>query len=127
MRKLTSHKVNGLNEDLEIYVCDEPGQGNACHVYQVSYCNNPGTDAGGASPMCRVQFQNGPVKEFGINGITNESLLAIVEDRLCGFQSGPFACRENAVALTKLQECMMWLQKRTRDRVARGVEGTNQK
>lgn len=77
--------------------------------------------------MCDINFQNGPIKESGVNGISNESLLAIVEDRLLGFQSGQFACRENAIALTKLQEAMMWLQKRTRDRVARGVEGTNQK
>jgi hypothetical protein len=60
-----------------------------------------------------------------VNGVSNEALLAIVEDRLQGFQSGPFACRENAVALTKLQESMMWLQKRTRERMARNVEGTN--
>ena len=127
MRQLTSHKVNGLNEDLDIVVGDEPGQGGACHVYQVNYCLNPGTTDGGISPMCSVNFQNGPVQEFGINGITNEALLAIVEDRLLGFQSGQFACRENAVALTKLQEAMMWLQKRTLDRLRRGVEGTNQK
>lgn len=126
-RKLISHKVNGLNQDLEVYVCDEPGQGNACHVYQVSYCNNPGTDAGGASPLCLVKFQNGPVNEAGINGITNEALLAIVEDRLSGFQSGQFSCIENAMALTKIQEAQMWLRKRTLDRISRGVEGTTQK
>lgn len=127
MRELTSHKVNGLNEDLQIVVCDEPGSGNACHHYSIRYCLNPGTPEGGVNHMCRIEFQNGPVKESGINGITNEALLAIVEDRLLGFQSGQFACRENAVALTKLQESMMWLQKRTRDRMARGVEGTHQK
>ena len=77
--------------------------------------------------LCNIKFQNGPILEFGVNGISNESLLAIVEDRLAGFQSGEFACRENAIALIKLQEAMMWLQKRTRDRMARGVEGTNQK
>ena len=75
----------------------------------------------------KIGFQNGPIQEAGTNGISNESLLAIVEDRLSGFQSGPFACRENALALTKLQESMMWLHKRTRDRVARGVEGTHEK
>lgn len=127
MRELTSHKVNGLNEDLQILVLDEPGQGNACHQYAINYCLNPGTAEGGATRLCSVQFQNGPIKEFGINGISGEALLSIVEDRLLGFQAGEYACRENAVALTKLQECMMWLQKRTRDRVARGVEGTNQK
>lgn len=76
---------------------------------------------------CDINFQNGPIAESGVNGISNEALLAIVEDRLIGFQSGEYACRENAIALTKLQEAMMWLQKRTRDRVARGVEGTMQK
>ena len=124
MRDLTSHKVNGLNEALRIEVLDEPGQGNACHVYRISVPN--GTEV--ARPVCvDIEYQNGPIKEFGINGISNEALLAIVEDRLLGFQSGEFACRENALALTKLQEAMMWLQKRTRDRMARGVEGRNER
>lgn len=127
VRELTSHKVNGLNEDLQILVIDEPGQGNACHAYQINYALNPGTAEGGVASMCAIQFQNGPIKEVGINGISNEALLAIVEDRLIGFQSGPYACRENAVALTKLQEAIMWLQKRTKDRIARGVEGTHEK
>jgi hypothetical protein len=74
-----------------------------------------------------VLFQNGPIKEVGCNGLTHESLLAIIIDRLQGFQSGQYACRENAIALTKIQEAQMWLQKRTRDRLARGVEGTHEK
>jgi hypothetical protein len=74
-----------------------------------------------------LPFQHGPIKEVGVNGITNEALLAIVLDRLRGFQESPFKCRENAVAITKLEEAMMWLHKRTLDRERRGVEGTNQK
>jgi hypothetical protein len=62
-----------------------------------------------------------------VNGISIEALLAIVEDRLLGFQSGQFSCRENSIALTKVQEALLWLAKRTRDRVARGVEGTMQR
>lgn len=126
-RELTSHKVNGLNEVLLINVLDEPGQGNACHEYQVIRGTNNNGDEYDYVELCNVKFQNGPIQEHGVNGISNEALLAIVEDRLIGFQSGEFSCRENAVALTKLQESMMWLQKRTRDRMARGVEGTNQK
>lgn len=121
MRELTSHKVNGLNDALTIEVLDEPGQGNACHHYKIT--PNALTEC----QACHIHFQNGLIQEFGVNGISVEALLAIVEDRLLGFQSGQFACRENAVALTKLQECMMWLQKRTRERVARGVEGTSVK
>ena len=127
MRTVTDHKLPGINEDLTIYVCDEPGQGGANHVYAINYNLNPGTDEGGTNPMCRISFQNGPVKEAGVNGISGEALLAVVIDRLRSFQAGPFACRENACALTHLETSLMWLQKRTRDRLARGVEGTNQK
>ena len=123
MRNLTSHKVNGLNEALLINVLDEPGQGNACHEYQIRKWEKDQEDI----ELCNVQFQNGPIQEAGINGISNEALLAIVEDRLTGFQSGVYSCRENALAVTKIQEAMMWLHKRTRDRVARGVEGTHEK
>lgn len=119
-RKLTSHKLNGLNDRLEIDVIDEPGQGNACHEYVIRVPLENGTIRSDF-----ILFQNGPIGEAGVNGISCEALLAIVEDRLLGFQSGDFACRENAIALTKIQEAMMWLQKRTRDRLARGVEGTN--
>ena len=122
MRELTSHKVNGLNEALKIQVLDEPGQGNACHEYEVLLQKDENT-----RKEWLISFQNGPIGEAGFNGISGEVLLAIVEDRLIGFQSGQYACRENAIALTKIQEAMMWLQKRTRDRMARGVEGTHQK
>jgi hypothetical protein len=37
-----------------------------------------------------------------------------------------YPCRENAVAITKLDEALLWLEKRTRVRIERGVEGTNQ-
>ncbi len=121
-RQLTSHKVNGLNEALLINVLDEPGQGNACHAYQIRKWVKDQEDV----ELAGIEFQNGPIQEAGVNGISNEALLAIVQDRLEGFQSGEYACRENALALTKLQEAaMMWLHKRTNDRMARGVEGTH--
>jgi len=127
MRALTSHRVNGLNEQIDIFAVDEPGQGNACHHYQIEPVERHGEEPDNVIKVnpCDIRFQNGPIAEAGVNGISNESLLAVVEDRLLGFQSGPFACRENAIALTKIQEAMRWLHKRTRDRMARGVEGTN--
>lgn len=131
---ITSHKVNGLNDALEIEVLDEPGLGSrACHEYQISSpMKNPIERYSEENPQliranCRIHFQNGPIQEVGVNGISNEALLAIVEHRLQGFQSGDFSCRENAIALTKIQEAMHWLHHRTRERVARGVEGTNEK
>ncbi len=126
MRQLTSHRVEGSNEQIEIQVLDEPGHGNACHEYNIKCIEElrPGNTTTQHFP---IRFQNGPLAEHGINGISNEALLAVVEDRLLGFQAGPYACRDNAVALTKIQEAMMWLHKRTRERIARGVEGTPEK
>ena len=126
MRTVTDHKLNGLNDALEIQVLDEPGQGGACHDYKVTYA--AGAPVGGTDFVDTViRFQNGLIQEFGVNGVSGEALMAIQIDRLRSFQAGPFACRENALALTALEESLMWLQKRTRDRLARGVEGTNQK
>ncbi len=139
MRTITDHKLNGLNDALEITVLDEPGQGGANHHYRIeghALDLNPsagaGLDSNGNPKGTLVRpgdifFQNGPIKEAGVNGISGEALLAIVIDRLRSFQAGPYACRDNAVALTHVEEAIMWLQKRTRDRLARGVEGTNAK
>ena len=124
-RKLTSHKVNGLNEAIQITVMDEPGDGGASHEYQVLLNSLRHGETGRA--LCRISFQNGPIQEAGFNGLSQEALIAICIDRMEGFQSGQFRCRENALALTKLQEAQMWLQKRTMDRMKRGVEGTHEK
>lgn len=124
-RYITSHKTNGLNDELRVIAIDEPGHGNACHEYKIETRVIAMNDDRYVEDLCIVRFQNGPILEHGVNGVSNESLLAIVEDRLLGFQSGQFACRENALALTAIQEAIMWLQKRTRDRIARGVEGTS--
>lgn len=75
--------------------------------------------------LADIHFQEGPIKEFGVNGVMNEDLIAMVIRRLEGFQNSEFRCRENAVAITKLEESLMWLRKRTNDREARGVEGTH--
>lgn len=129
MRTITDHKLNGLNDALVINVLDEPGSGNASHEYEVRF-TYPLTGTLGTQPpdnVTKISFQNGPIQEVGVNGISGEALIAIQIDRLRSFQSGAYACRENAIALTKLEEALMWLQKRTRDRLARGVEGTSVK
>lgn len=78
-----------------------------------------------ASGYINIKFQCGPVAEVGVNGTSIENVIDLLEKRLEGFQSGPFKCRENALAITKLQEARLWLEERTRLRVAQGVEGKN--
>jgi hypothetical protein len=46
----------------------------------------------------------------------------VLIDRL-GFLQAKFPCRENAMAITKLDESLMWLNKRTADRLKRNIEG----
>lgn len=56
------------------------------------------------------------------DGTTNEALLEVLIDRMQYLQ-GKFPCRENALVITKLEESLMWLNKRTEDRKKRNVEG----
>lgn len=58
--------------------------------------------------------------KVGLNGITHEALLAILIDRLEGFQSGPYKSYYNADALYYLKAAMDVLHRRTRDRMAQG-------
>jgi hypothetical protein len=74
-----------------------------------------------------IHFQEGPIKECGVNGVCNEDLIAMVICRLEHFQKSEYSCRENALAITKLEEALMWLRKRTVGRENRSVEGTHQK
>jgi len=96
---------------------------NAPHhfsVYQGDYDTNN-------KLLCRIDFQEGPIKECGVNGVCNEDLIAMVITRLEHFQKSEFACRDNSIAITKLEEAMLWLRKRTMAREKRGVEGTHVK
>lgn len=128
MRTLTDHIVNGDQAvQVTITVLDEPGQGGAHHQYMISWGEAQPDGSAPLSHTCFVGFQNGPLREVGPNGVTQEALLAVVIDRLRSFQSGPFSCRENAIALTHCEDALMWLQRRTVARIKRGVEGTNQK
>ena len=56
------------------------------------------------------------------SGTTLEEMLRVSIERLQDL-NGRFPCRENSIAITKMQEALMWLNERTRDRIARDVEG----
>lgn len=56
------------------------------------------------------------------DGTTNEEVLRVLIDRMNSMQA-KFPCRENAIVTTHLETGLLWLEKRTADRKARGVEG----
>ncbi len=124
-RELTGHRVNSCNDSLRIFVMDPPGPGGASHEYQIVNMElHKDGRAESDGVEVELSFQNGAIAEVGTNGITHEVLLAVLIDRLEGFQKGPFACDDNAQALAHLVLAKGWLQKRTAERLARGVEGT---
>lgn len=134
MRELNGHKVNSANDILTVTALDEPGPGGASHAYLIDgalYAKNASLKAYDGRPLngstfVGILFQNGPIPEVGVNGITHEALIAILIDRLEGFQAGKFSCAENADALVFLIAAQKALQSRTRNRLQRGVEGTHE-
>lgn len=69
-------------------------------------------------------LQNGPVKENGVNGCQVDTLIEAAKMIIEGLNK-EFPCRENSLAITKLEEALLWLGKRKADREKRGVEGLN--
>ena len=79
-----------------------------------------------------INWQNGPLGRGdgrkSPNGAFVETVLAAVTQRIEFYQTAQnkrFACRENAIAITKIEEALMWLDSRTKAREARLVEGTH--
>lgn len=92
----------------------------AGHKYLISNFENEGD-------VQSLQFIEKEKAETGelvtvVDGTTNEEVLCVLIDRL-QFLNKLQPCRENSIVITKLEESLMWLDKRTADRAARHVEG----
>lgn len=128
MEKLsTIQKREKLND---VYRIGKPGPGGAYHDYVVHHAD-PDTHFYSPHPemaLAHIEFQKGPrSEETARNGVLDTDLLEIVRDRLKAFQSGPYATRENACALTHIEEALMWMAQRAYERAERGVLGTMEK
>ena len=126
VRVLTDHKTNKFNREcVNVSAIDKKSSDNANHRYEISVWKNAETSDQNDElvEVCNLNFQNGGLKEVGANGITDQALIAVVLDRVRGFNGGQFRCRENSMIITKLEEAMLWMEKRSNDRARRGVEG----
>ena len=96
---LTVQKRSKLNS---VYAVDQPGNGGACHRFLI--------DANGEPVSTEIQMQDGPRNlSDSKHGVIDSDLLEIVRDRLKSFQAGPYCCRENAIALTYVEQALQWL------------------
>lgn len=120
-REVTHHKRLNPTQFVDVFALGDPNRGGG----HTSYCLVAG---GGADAYeVRIAFQDGHPDEVGHNGILDDALIAVVIDRLQGFQAGPFASRETALVITKLQEALQWSAQRVADRRERGVMNTDSK
>jgi len=122
-KKNPDHFCQQIAEYHNTEVCrmDRPGPGGAPHQYEVFTQPEEGELA---LSLCRIHFQEGPIKESGVNGVQQEDLIEILIDRLTHYQDGQYACEENAAALLRLQDAKAHLFRRTARRTADGTEGT---
>ena len=72
------------------------------------------------------KIQNGAIKENGVNGCQIDTMLEAVKLIVEGLNK-KFPCKENAMAITKMDEGLMWMRERTRERTIRGVEGKEER
>lgn len=95
--------------------------------------NADGNPSGGNS-MARgisIRWQNGPLgnpdgSRNEPNGAFVEDVIQIAIDRINFYNDSKFRCRENSLAITKLEEALHWLNSRTTRREKAGIEGTHQ-
>lgn len=77
-----------------------------------------------------IKWQDGPLgrgeERKEPNGAFVEGVIAAAIQRLEFFQGSKFKSRENALAITKLEEALHWLNARTANREKRAIEGTHQ-
>jgi len=92
--------------------------------------SNP-TGGGALGIGVNISWQDGPLgrgeDQTEPNGAFVETVIDIARQRIQFYQDSKFSCRENAIAITKLEEALMWLNKRTQGREEREVEGTHEK
>jgi hypothetical protein len=70
-----------------------------------------------------IEWQDG-IKNNGQNGAFVEDVITAAIQRLEFFNDSKFRCRENSLAITKLEEALLWLNYRTANRQNQGVENT---
>lgn len=95
------------------------------------YVDADGNPAGGHTNGTGIDitWQNGPLgrgkDRVEPNGAFVEGVIQAALDRMYFYQESKFACRENALVITKLEEALHWCNHRTAKREARDVEGTH--
>ena len=99
----------------------------AGHTYELSNFENKDEKGQVLQFIHKEPIKEGSTELKTISdGTTNEEVLEALINRM-NFLNGKFPCRENSIVITHLETALLWLEKRTNDRIKRNVEGKNEK
>ena len=98
------------------------------HTYYLNPSAEPSEVVDYYSEGCQsIKFQEGYIKESGINGITEASLIQVLIDRFESYQKGSFPCVCNERILDDLYCLICKINTCTRNKIAQNDEGKNEK
>lgn len=81
-------------------------------------------------PGIEIVFCKGNKEDDSVlrqEGLFTETLIQTAKQYLESVNVGQMATRETSMVITKLDEALMWINKRAEDRKLRGVQATYQK
>lgn len=107
-------------------LCEEKDKWKYNAPHSFLYVQEDEKDPSIVEVISEVHFQEGPIKEVGLNGLNDVDLLLMVRTRMEAFQQTEYACKENEEAIINIDKAISCLSSRTRNRELRGVEGTSQ-
>lgn len=65
--------------------------------------------------------------DYRQEGLFTETLIQLAKEYLESVNVGELSSRETSMAITKLDEALMWINKRSEDRILRGVQSSYNK
>lgn len=99
----------------------------ATYIVPTYYVTNEGIQDGSGIEIvfCKgnKEDENAPRQE----GLFTETLIQTAKQYLESVNIGEMATRETSMAITKLDEALMWINKRTEDGILRNVQATYNK
>ena len=108
---IDTHHVEGYDYNINIKAVPVERYGLPSYTYQLT---KDYTDKSWYQYIKELSFQVGDPKVYGVNGVTNEALLAIMIHRLQGFQNNSSTnCSENQEAINHMELAMEALHSRT--------------
>lgn len=119
LRNQELRKTLSTKQELKITKADHP-EHEICNLYEITgfttACNPARLALGGAAVMNKLTlvFQQGSAAEHGFNGITDNLLFDILEDRLLSRCKSAISVREHDLALMRLKEARLWLEESTK-------------